>query len=97
MTDKFTKLARGRECQIRLPDICCFDNDTTVLAHVRLGNVSGMGLKAHSILGAWACYRCHQAVDAPATLKLDRDYARLAHLEGVVRTIDKLIEEGVIK
>lgn len=96
MTDMLTKMARGRDCQIRLPGICCFDPETTVLAHVRLPGVSGFGIKAHSMLGAWACYRCHQAVDSPATHGLDRDAAMLAHLQGVMRTQDQLLAEGVI-
>ena len=90
-------LARGQDCTIRLPDICCFDNDTTVLAHVRLGGISGMGYKAFDLLGAHACHKCHAVVDSPATYGVERDYARLAHLEGMVRTIAKLIEEGVVK
>ena len=90
------KLARGRECMIRLPGICCRDPATTVLAHVRLAGVSGIGLKADDALGAYACATCHDAVDRRSHLDLERDYVRLAHLEGVVRTIAILRREGHI-
>ena len=86
--------ARDRPCVVRLPDICNHDPGTTVLAHFRLAGVSGMGIKPPDLIGAWACSACHDAIDRRAHTDLDRDYVRLAHLEGVVRTINKLLEEG---
>lgn len=97
MTDKLTKLARGRECQVRLPGICNHDAATTVLAHFRMAGVSGLGIKADSLLGAWACSACHDAIDRRAHTDLDRDYVRLAHLEGMARTQAILVREQVVK
>lgn len=91
------KLAKGRECQVRLEGICNRDSETTVLAHVRLSGISGIGMKAPSLLGAWCCSACHDAIDRRAHLDLDRDYVRLAHYEGVIRTQAALIREGVVK
>ena len=91
------KLAEGRECQIRIPEVCNGDKDTTVLAHYRLIGVSGMGMKSPDLIGAWACSNCHDAVDRRRYKDLDFDFVRLCHLEGMVRTIAKLIEEGVVK
>ncbi len=90
------KTARGRGCMVRLPGICNHNSETTVLAHVRLAGVSGMGLKADDLLGAWACSACHDAVDRRSHTDLDRDAVRLAHLEGVVRTIAQLRKEGLV-
>ena len=56
-----------------------------------------MGLKAPDLLGAWACSACHDAIDRRANMDMDRDYVRLAHLEGVIRTQAALIREGAIK
>jgi hypothetical protein len=81
---------------VRLPDICNHNSETTVLAHIRLSGVSGMGLKADDLLGAWACSACHDAIDRRFRTDLDRDYVRLAHLEGMVRTIAQLRKEGLI-
>jgi hypothetical protein len=81
---------------VRLPDICNHNSETTVLAHIRLSGVSGMGLKADDLLGAWACSACHDAIDRRFRTDLDRDYVRLAHLEGMVRTISQLRKEGLI-
>jgi hypothetical protein len=81
---------------VRLPGICNHNSATTVLAHIRLSGVSGMGIKADDLLGAWACSACHDAVDRRFRTDLDRDYVRLAHLEGMVRTIAQLRKEGLI-
>lgn len=95
MTD-LRKTAHGKPCMIRLPGVCCHDPATTVLAHVRLTGVSGMGHKADDLLGAWACHQCHDVVDRRSRMDYDRDFVRLAHLEGMVRTIAQLRKEGVI-
>jgi hypothetical protein len=81
---------------VRLPGICNHNSATTVLAHIRLSGVSGIGLKADDLLGAWACSACHDAIDRRFRTDLDRDYVRLAHLEGMVRTIAQLRKEGLI-
>lgn len=87
------KLARGRDCQVRIPGVCNFDPDTTVLAHYRLAGLCGMGLKSHDLFGAWACSSCHDEIDR-RTHNCDIDYVSLAHLEGVLRTLSVLISEG---
>lgn len=92
---KLTKLARGRECQVRLPGICNHDPDTTVLAHYRLAGTCGMGIKPHDLLGAWACSSCHDEIDR-RTRRIDADSAALAHLEGVIRTQAILLKEGKV-
>lgn len=90
MTD-LRKAARGRPCMVRLPGICNHDPDTTVLAHVRLIGVSGMGTKAHDALGTWACSDCHYHCD-----NVRDPLVRIAFYEGVIRTQAQLIKEGLI-
>ena len=96
MTD-LRKLARGRECAVRIPGVCNGDPETTVLAHFRLAGISGMGMKSPDLIAAFACSACHDAIDRRAHTDLDRDYVRLAHLEGVVRTQAELLKLGVIQ
>ena len=90
-------LARGQDCQVRIPGVCNHDPATTVLAHIRMACVSGMGLKAPDILGAHACSSCHDATDGRTQTEFSRDALRLYHLEGMARTIAKLIADGKIK
>jgi len=93
---KLTKAARGRECQVRIFGVCNGDPETTVLAHYRLAGLCGMGIKPHDLIGAWACSSCHDEVDR-RTQHLNIDNASLAHAEGVIRTLDILLKEGLVK
>lgn len=95
MTD-LRKLARGRECAVRIPGVCNGDPETTVLAHFRLAGISGMGMKSPDLIAAFACSACHDAIDRRAHTDVDRDYVRLAHLEGVVRTQAELLKLGIV-
>lgn len=89
--------AKGEQCQVRIPDICNGNKETTVLAHYRAIGISGSGLKSPDLIASWACSDCHDAIDRRRYMDLDRDYVRLAHLEGVVRTQAELIKRGKIK
>ena len=93
---KLRKEARGRGCMVRIPEVCNHNSETVVLAHYRLAGVSGIGMKSPDVLGAWACSSCHDAIDRRAHTDLDRDYVRLLHLEGMVRTIAQLNREGLL-
>lgn len=92
------KLAKGQDCQVRLPDICNFNPETTVLAHYRLSGTCGVGMKPPDLLGAWCCSDCHNVIDGRVPSK-DCDYAwiRLEFAEGCLRTLNKLIEKGLLK
>jgi hypothetical protein len=54
-------------------------------------------MKSPDIIGAWACSACHDAIDRRAHTDLERDFVRLAHLDGMVRTIAQLVKEGLVK
>jgi len=92
---KLRKEARGRGCMVRIPNVCNHNSETVVLCHIRMAGITGTGLKAPDILGAWACSSCHDAIDRRSHPELDRDYVKLAHLEGMVRTLHQLSKEGV--
>jgi len=87
--------ARGQFCAVRLPGICNGNAETTVLAHVRLSGISGMGLKSPDLLGAWACSSCHDEIDR-RTRELEADFVKLAFYEGILRTQAALIESEVV-
>ena len=42
MTD-LRKYARGKPCQVRIPHYCNGGAETTVLAHIRLAGITGLG------------------------------------------------------
>lgn len=95
MATKRTKLrqsARGQQCQVRIPGICNGDPATTVLAHLSGG---GMGYKRHDIHGAYACSACHDVIDGRT--RADLEEVALYHLEGVIRTQEIMLAQGLIK
>lgn len=82
--------AQGMSCMIRIPGVCNRNPETTVLCHLRMAGISGMGLKANDLLAAWGCSDCHRYVD---THGID---GRTALLEGIARTQAQLIERGFV-
>jgi len=91
------KEAKGRGCMVRLPGICNFNSETVVLAHIRLQGVSGMGMKSPDLIGAWACSACHDEIDGRTHKSgMTHDELRLAHFEGMARTISQLEKEGLV-
>ena len=89
------KLARGQDCQVRLPGICNGNPETTVLAHLRLAGLTGMGMKGPDLLGAWCCSACHDEADRRSR-KLEIEYVHAAFMEGIMRTIAALLKLGVV-
>ncbi len=87
------KIARDKECQVRLLGVCNRDPSTVVLAHVRLAGVTGAGQKSPDLLASWACSECHRVTEA---YKGD-DQIQRAFLEGVIRTQYRLIKDGILK
>lgn len=53
-------------------------------------------MKPDDLLAAWACSSCHDEIDR-RTHNIDHEFAKIYHLEGVMRTQDILRKEGKIK
>ncbi len=83
--------ARDKPCLVRIPGVCNADATTTILAHLRLTGISGLGLKAPDLLGAWCCSACHTHCDANHDNSTQIDFYR-----GIFRTQNQLIREKVI-
>jgi hypothetical protein len=97
---KLRDAARGQPCQVRLPGICNFNPETTVLAHYRLAGTCGTGIKPPDLLGAWCCSSCHDVVDGRNGKANDITaslFNRLNFAEGCLRTINELIRQGKLK
>jgi hypothetical protein len=94
---KLTQSARNQPCTIRIPGVCCFDPATTVPCHYRLAGLSGIGLKSSDLFFADGCVNCHDAVDRRRFKDLDRDYVRFLHMEGVLRTQYRMLQQGLIE
>lgn len=87
--------ARGQECQVRIPGICNFNPETTVLAHRPGGPMGG---KNPDYQGAFCCSACHDIIDYRASEnKFSRDEVTIWFYEGVFRTQEILRRMGSIK
>lgn len=91
------KLARDQPCQVRVPLHCNGDPATTVLAHYRMASLSGIGMKAPDVFGAWCCSKCHDLIDGRARSDYTRIELHWMHAEGVFRTQAALLNMGKIK
>lgn len=83
------KAAKGQPCLIRLPGCAPgADNETVVLCHYALSDISGAALKSPDDLAAFGCWHCHGVVDGrlPVPAGYTRDTVRLAFAEAVFRT-----------
>jgi hypothetical protein len=99
MTD-LTKLARGRDCQIRVPGYCAPgpENEAVVACHVRLLGISGMSLKAPDFMIAFGCAPCHAVVDGQrgSWVEFPQILRDLMLFEGCFRTQAILFHEGYL-
>lgn len=96
---KITESARGEECQIRMPFVCNHNPETTVWCHA-IGQSSGkkIGGKSHDALGAYGCSDCHDVYDRRRFVDhLTRNEIELAFHEGHQRSLQILIEKGLVK
>lgn len=94
-----TQSARGEMCQIRLPDVCNFNRETTCWCHAN-GSAAGKGMwmKSHDLLGAYGCSMCHAVYDRRRSLPpgMSRECVEVAFWEGHARSLVLLIEKGLI-
>lgn len=59
---KLRESARGQNCSLRIPGICNFNTETTVLAHINSVG-KGMGIKSEDFFAVFSCSSCHAALD----------------------------------
>lgn len=92
VSTKVRESARGEQCTLRLPAICNWDTETTVLAHLPVGQ-KGMGMKTPDIFAVYACSSCHDALDRRIRAVVEhRDMLR-----ALAETQCRLIEKGLIR
>lgn len=91
---KLRDSARGRECQVRIPNICNFNPETTVLCHL---NGGGTGTKKSDAFASFACSSCHDVLDSRVKTDVDRWMIELWHRQGVERTQQIWLDEGLVE
>lgn len=94
-SQKIRESAKWQDCNVRLPSVCNFNPETTVLAHV--GKDRGRGLKASDIHATYACSNCHDVMDGKVKSDLSKEQVELYAWHGVERTQSQLVEAGLIE
>jgi len=87
--------ARGQDCTLRIPGVCNFNPETTVLAHLPCGH-KGMGMKSPDNMAVFAFSNCHDFIDQRSgKSKADIDAWDL--LRALAETHSIMISEELIK
>lgn len=96
MAIKLREEARGRECLVRIPQVCNGNPETTILAHLNNKRLFGVGTgqKAPDIFGAHCCSSCHDVVDGRVKTLWEDLQIQIWFMEGCFRTMNVLMNEG---
>lgn len=92
VSKKVRESARGRECTVRLPGICNWNPETTVLAHLPCGT-RGIGMKGIDTVAVYACSACHDAIDG-RTKGAEIDWKDMPR--AIAETHEALIRAGIM-
>jgi len=89
------KTAKNQPCMIRIPGICNWNPETTVLCHL---NGAGLAIKSDDTEAAFGCFDCHAAVDGKPTKKhgFSKEEIELMFMQGAKRTRDYWRKHGFI-
>jgi len=93
VSKKVRDSARGQDCTVRLPGVCNWNPETTVLAHLPCGQ-KGVGMKGFDTVAVYACSSCHDAID-DRNRAAEVDWKDL--LRAVAETHEALIRGGLLK
>lgn len=63
ISQKLRDSARGQECTLRIPGVCCYDRETTVIAHLPVPGFKGMATKVPDVFAVMSCHTCHAQLD----------------------------------
>ena len=91
VSKKIRNSARGQECTLRLPGICNWNPETTVLAHI--GKLRGMGIKCGDNMAIYCCSSCHDALDGRVKSHVDAE----DKLRALEETQALLFEAGLME
>lgn len=92
---KLTRFAKGRDCTLRIPHVCSFDPEKTMMVHPPIAN-GGMSTKASDLECAIGCHDCHNRV---ARLIRDVEWVEVLDcwIRGSAETRALLVEAGIVE
>ena len=94
VSQKLRDSARGQDCTMQVVDVCNYNPETVVLAHVKTAGTGSKGAKCHDFSAVYACHACHEWLDQRKGSEMDiLFYTRRA----MIRTWEKMIESVLIR
>lgn len=87
--------ARGKSCYLRLSG-CSHDPEQTSLAHLRIGNIAGTGIKPPDICGLPLDDYCHGVVDGRIKTTLSKEHIRAELLRALCQWLADLWADEII-
>lgn len=93
-SQKLRDSARGQDCTLNIAGVCCYNNETTILAHLS-DESKGMATKSDDWSAVFSCSTCHDCIDGCSKSISNEDkefYMRRA----MVRTWRKWVEMGFV-
>ncbi len=94
---KIRKSAQGKDCLLRLPNVCNGNSDTVVACHIRIKGLCGVGIKPSDLLTVRACSSCHDVMDGRVFAGIcDSELVEYVH-EAHCRTLVEYERENLIK
>lgn len=91
VSQKLRDFARGQDCTLRIPGVCNFNPETTVLAHLPCGH-KGVGMKSPDQMAVHACSSCHTYIDGATRWEV----SALDYLRALAETQMRAIEAGLM-
>ena len=96
-SSKFRKSARGQECTFRIPGVCNYNPETSVLCHAPHPD-KGMGIKGPDTWAAFGCSDCHDWMDMRSNFRYMPDLKPKAvyWLHAIRETQRRWIQMGLL-
>lgn len=88
ISTKLRESARMQDCSLRIPGICNFNPETTVLCHLPCGQ-KGVGMKSPDQMAVFGCSDCHTFIDGPRFSELSATHILTALAETQMYWVQK--------
>ena len=93
---KIMNAAKGENCTLAIAGVCNYDSETVVACHLPDGT-GGSNKLTGPLNIAFGCEQCHAQIDRRTSSILSGEDREFYMRRGNQRTINRLIEKGLVK
>lgn len=88
--------AKGEPCTLNIVGVCSYNLETTVFCHHPDGT-GGSNRLTGPLSGGFGCHDCHQFIDGRTPPGLHGEDREFYLRRSMMRTLNRLIERGLVK